>query len=648
MELSWRPFQFGPKIPTNEEVAAVEGTILDATLGDVDNLKVTQLLEDTPVLSFESINGDVFRSWGGVDDNVTSAILKRVERSETMLTREERKRLSRGFGGTVSGDQTLLSADSATTHPVANTPPEKCRKMLDVKASQPSLACVSTDPNDNNFGSNLLTINDSGVSIVLPMPAIDNGHSQDQCSDGDEDKENRPPLIVVPALHQAQDRFSFATHSEDTWHVEFQPLSFDSNHSYPSELPQLPLTGKDSIDRTPESAKHFQSRSHSPDSNSRSISAAPITTANSVERSHNTNFSSHPNSSNKTTDSTSRLMNPNFAGRSLTDFLTWRHRPVKLDSSNPAPSLPTDNPNSNVMIECGSPKTNVPPDTIFDQNTLLLPSPWLLPSTAHRYLASVDMIQKRSIVRFLGMKECAVEIVERETLDGVDLVLDPYTAVIFTSLLALPSQCEALTSILSKQSWRYSRLLVIFEAFPSLLASKINQGPTRLAPNAYTPPTLKAIKKVRRDLGIAEAFQTKNAQTSVHFAFANSVGEAAMFTRCFGDCAEANDNTGGTIWGTRPWLDIEVQEVRTFRLCFFDELLIPFLSQDEQDLADVDGMNVFAALIILCQKSLHDFLDLTPETRMIEFGHLVGGERLVSAVPIIAERYIDHRIVFIQ
>jgi hypothetical protein len=168
------------------------------------------------------------------------------------------------------------------------------------------------------------------------------------------------------------------------------------------------------------------------------------------------------------------------------------------------------------------------------------------------------------MVRSLGVRECAVELVERDTLGGVDLILDPHTTVIFASLMALPSQCEALIARLGEQSWRFARLLVIFEAFSSSLAYKSDPASTRLTPSAYTPPILKAIKKFRRDLGIAEALETKNVRASIHFAFADSVHEAALFTRCFGDCAEANDTTGGAIWGPREWLDVEEQEVRIF------------------------------------------------------------------------------------
>jgi hypothetical protein len=52
-------------------------------------------------------------------------------------------------------------------------------------------------------------------------------------------------------------------------------------------------------------------------------------------------------------------------------------------------------------------------------------------------------------------------------------------------------------------------------------------------------------------------------------------------------------------------------------------------------LARVDGMNNFAAFIILYQVSLQYFLDCSPETRIQEFGSHVGVQRLVS-VPLMA------------
>ena len=45
-------------------------------------------------------------------------------------------------------------------------------------------------------------------------------------------------------------------------------------------------------------------------------------------------------------------------------------------------------------------------------------------------MASLDVIRKLALVRSLGSQEYLVELVERQSLDGVDLILDPHLAII--------------------------------------------------------------------------------------------------------------------------------------------------------------------------------------------------------------------------
>jgi len=122
-----------------------------------------------------------------------------------------------------------------------------------------------------------------------------------------------------------------------------------------------------------------------------------------------------------------------------------------------------------------------------------------------------------------------------------------------------------------KGSWKHDRLLVVFEAYgekfakkkllcPSWSASSSSAGRSP-QPYAYTPPIVKALKKFKRDLSIAEACGTKRAATVIQYAFADSVEEAALFTRLYGDWCEANDRTQGVIWGNRDWLDADFVEV---------------------------------------------------------------------------------------
>jgi hypothetical protein len=204
-----------------------------------------------------------------------------------------------------------------------------------------------------------------------------------------------------------------------------------------------------------------------------------------------------------------------------------------------------------------SPTKQTIPAEIIDGNTIPIEQlnsrgP---PNTIHRYLASLDILQKRALVKFLGSPDRFVDLIERTTLGGVHLILDPFTAVMFIPLLTLGAHCEAWIEQLSAQSWKFNWLYVIFEAYPESCAFKSLEKRSEL--NAYTPPILKAIKKFRRDIGLAEAFNTKSAGCRIRFGFADCVTDAARFVRYAGDAAESADRTGGEIWGDREWLDEE-------------------------------------------------------------------------------------------
>ncbi|KAH7924782.1 hypothetical protein BV22DRAFT_1012523 [Leucogyrophana mollusca] len=237
----------------------------------------------------------------------------------------------------------------------------------------------------------------------------------------------------------------------------------------------------------------------------------------------------------------------------------------------------------------------VTPAELYDQLTLRLPEPWVLPTCPHKYLGSIAFIQKRSLISALRSNACAVDLIERYNLDDVDIVLDPTAGIIFAPLLALPSRVESLVTKLESLSWR---------------------GTRRASPYAYSPPLLKAIKKLRRNLSIAEGCGNKNTGCLVSMAFANTVMEAAMYTRFFGDCVEANASPGAALWGPRDWLEKEEQE-------------------DEADLARVEGMNAFAAFVMLYQRTLQDIVDQSPDQRVQEFGPLIGEARVVSLHPAI-------------
>ena len=199
-------------------------------------------------------------------------------------------------------------------------------------------------------------------------------------------------------------------------------------------------------------------------------------------------------------------------------------------------------------------KSREAPADIYDSSTIRLPESITMPQSIHKYMASLDVIQKLALVRSLESQECLVNLVERQSLDGVDLILDPHTAIFFLSLFMLSSQCNKYVESVAAQSWKFHRILVVFEAYPQSCAKKGNKTLDSDL-NAYTPHILKAIRKFRRDLNIAAACGTKCQETEVFYVFANSVDEGALFARMFGNFAEENDETGGAIWGERGWLD---------------------------------------------------------------------------------------------
>lgn len=264
-----------------------------------------------------------------------------------------------------------------------------------------------------------------------------------------------------------------------------------------------------------------------------------------------------------------RLHEPSIASRTLgiSAFAQLRAQNV---SSVPEGSVPQAETRPALEIEPTQPKATQ--EDVVDRNTLQLPRIISVASSLHQYMASVEFIQKHALVRALSSEECAVELAERTSLVGVDLILDPYSAVIILSLFTLSARCDPYVERVSQQSWRYSKLLVIFEAYPEGLnkwsSTKYGVDSSGAVPElwAYTPPIIKAIKKFRRDLNIAEACGTKDPKSEVTYAFADTVNDAALFIRFFADQVEAEDETQGVLWGDREWLSAESFEVSGLRI----------------------------------------------------------------------------------
>ncbi|KAL0072714.1 hypothetical protein AAF712_000477 [Marasmius tenuissimus] len=294
-----------------------------------------------------------------------------------------------------------------------------------------------------------------------------------------------------------------------------------------------------------------------------------------------------------------------------------------VNTKQPSPSNnPTHSHDECRTADAPSNSESSPPLDLLSQNTIQIPSSWMPPTSAHWYLASMQLVQKQILIRYLRSESCGVGIVEREDLNGVDLILDPHTAVIYVNLRALPSQCESVVATLSEQSWRYSRLFVVFEAYPpswSFKSVASERGDSE-ALNVYTPPVIKAIKKLRRDLSIAEGCNNKRNSCKIFEAFAGDVEAAAVHTRNFGDIVASDGNGNPILWGDRDWLEGDV-------------------SEDEAGLAVADGMNHFAAVVILCQVGVQDVLDMQPKERISLFGPYVGNERMQTL-----NNFIENRL----
>jgi hypothetical protein len=182
-----------------------------------------------------------------------------------------------------------------------------------------------------------------------------------------------------------------------------------------------------------------------------------------------------------------------------------------------APSQPQE---SAFMLPEPSPPRQpivVPPELV-DMNAIALSDTWYLPTRIHRYICSMSLIQKPALVSHLSnLSTCAVEILERTSLQNgsADLILDPHTAVLDVTLSELPALSESLVGRLASLSWSFTRILVIFESYSvseSFFADDKDLRDKLPRVNPFSLPIIKAVKRLRRDVHIAEGSGTKRQQ----------------------------------------------------------------------------------------------------------------------------------------
>jgi hypothetical protein len=258
------------------------------------------------------------------------------------------------------------------------------------------------------------------------------------------------------------------------------------------------------------------------------------------------------------------------------------------------------------------------------------------PCRNHRYLASVELLQDRSLIRALQLPSLRIELLEREWINGADLVFDCDTALVFAPLSQVlhPSSSRSLKGKLCSLSWRYTHIVVVFKLLGDGVSGlQCLQDEERQA-NLFAR-VIKSIKKIYRELALAEAYGTKRSQTVVQLYFVRSIEQAATTTRVLGDIAESRSQFGP--WDDRLWLGLDEQEVSFASLTLLEPLEVSFSPQEERYLSSVDGMNAFAAAVILSQISLHDFLALRADQRQrlalpIPEGMIVGVNSFYSGM----------------
>ena len=507
------PFKYGNKIPTNEEVLRVSDGILDdltilmAQETHHEN-EVRRLLTD-PVsrIPSEPVSDLAFAECTHPEDFAVARILSRdsARPHQLVLTREERLKISR--------------AGAELFDPLAPDP----LHILEGPTSADDLIFDAGEPLFEELEWNLQTPQRGFVQLEH---VESNG-----CESEDEEG-----LVQAPAKKPRLGDFSPAV---DRRLEPFPPPSDRSHHAIP-----LPMTFVPS----PRQAEPLDDIIFP-----QPLPAPENPDAPSIETSWPRD-PAQPNPSDivhqSVCSATGTGLTPATGRkRDFDGYLALRGVHVDEPPSAMAIEAIADNPQA--MEAPPAPHATEVPSDLIDGNTIQIPAADSLPVTRHQYLASLDLIQKHALCQCLSNDPAAIDLIEREFLGGVDLVLDQDTAVMFLPLSVLPSECEGLIVGICDISWRYSYILVVFEAF---LISQAFGEENRLVSFVFTEPILKSIRKLKRSLMIADGVGTKTEDCAVSFAFAKNIEEAARLARVYGDIAESRDITGGLVWQERWWL----------------------------------------------------------------------------------------------
>jgi len=624
---SYRPFKFGRSMPTNEDVVRVADKFYpeDDTTGYIDpkvEANIRQLCASPEAVHVDGQNTEgIVRRFENLGASPIPKQDENWDEVEYVLTRRERNKLAVN-AHILEGDDNLRQSLNIQSEGLGQSECDaECRQYRDL--ANRGKCDFNSRPESRGFcfpmspanGENRVVDDMHGLEdppAYDRVSALDQGYHLQEVDELEANKENIDNNVNVVGSENVPDSGVL----EDR-NLSVTPLG--SRHvllaSVPSRNEELSIT------HNPHLAKDSAGDSVRKSSASRAVTHAehqPV--EHPIEASQEENAWLHASKRRKL----DHLL-PATAKELFTTFLGLRNK-LPLESLEDRPVTPYA---SDVPIHTELPQ-RATPDEIVDKNTVRL-AQWNNPTTTQRYLASMALIQKRAVVLELLSEACKVILVERYSLGGCEIVLDPDRAILLAPLLALPAQVDALSDRISAESWRYSDILVVFEAYPSARSCRVGDARSvTLEPYPYSPPIIKAIKKLRRIVSIAEGCGSKNKLCSIIWAFAHDVKETAKFVRCFGDEAagKAAGSAKEALWDEREWLDDEEREVRDSGLDAIFKYYI--VVQGESDLAMAEGMNPFSAVVMLYGWTLEHIFEMSPQGRLEEFGGLIGEERMVS------------------
>ncbi|TDL20906.1 hypothetical protein BD410DRAFT_829345 [Rickenella mellea] len=554
LELSWRPFNFGRKVPTHEQISDVSFSLTDVvSIDDTDRRRFEGLLATADSSDLPSDSNYMKEDLTDVP-NLLKAEANDVQ---IILTRAERRRLAGYVEESHDAEEEFAPEESTN---LVEASPESQRPSKRPRTDSAALTLVND--HEKAFEPDLRDLN--GISQDLVVEDFVSAYEPEDFEPSND------VLYYIPAPDPTFDNGNFleestlASASVGGYRVDSAANAKTTNFE-PFVGKQAPLGLN---------YRNFQ------DDVGGLMGVEHATSKNASKQARHT-----PTPDNR------RFLN------------SWLEAKGVAPTEGPIAPIPSAIIHDTMLSDCtdisAEPSPiHAPPEVLADRHTLTLPDAWDYPRNPNCYMASLDLIQKRALVRCLYSELCAVELVERDHLCGVDIIVNPSSAIVFRSLAALPSQCDEFLKQLSSLSWSYSCILIIFEAFPaSMMYRSCKPG---LMPSAYTPPVLKVLKRLRRDLGLHEGLGNKCAECLIQFAFAESVEDAAMFARMFGSRSPL-----GLSWDASRWMGSDEQE-------------------GEAELATMPGMNPFASSVMLRRCRWDELVDMPSEVRRMVFGPLVG------------------------